>query len=133
MRLPALLRVLRTLNKAPSRTIQTRNHIVRVPAIMRVLWFGTYPHYRGHPTVLVAGEHWLLNTPEQPQLVSLFLSSKRKQGLPNDLSDTTGCSYDETVLRTGDRTLFSASTDLRLRGTYNPLDISGGGKKEQEK
>ena len=51
VRLPALLRVLRTLNSAPSRTIQARNHIVRVPAIVRVLWFGTYPHYRGHPTV----------------------------------------------------------------------------------
>ena len=52
MRLPALMRALRTLNSAPSRTIQARNHIVRVPAIVRVLWFGTYPHYRGHPTVL---------------------------------------------------------------------------------
>ena len=40
------------VNSAPSRTIQARNHIVRVPAIVRVLWFGTYPHYRGHPTVL---------------------------------------------------------------------------------
>ena len=53
VRLPALLRILRTLNSAPSRTIQARNHIVRVPAIVRVLWFGTYPHYRGHPTVTV--------------------------------------------------------------------------------
>ena len=41
------------VNSAPSRTIQARNHIVRVPAIVRVLWFGTYPHYRGHPTVKV--------------------------------------------------------------------------------
>ena len=53
VRLPALLRVLRTLNSAPSRTIQARNHIVRVPAIVRVPWFGTYPHYRGHPTVYI--------------------------------------------------------------------------------
>ena len=39
-----------TLNSAPSRTIQARNHIVRVPAIVRVFWFGTYPHYRGPST-----------------------------------------------------------------------------------
>ena len=47
VRLPALWRILRTLNSAPSPTIQARNHIVRVPDIMRVLLFGTYPHYRG--------------------------------------------------------------------------------------
>jgi len=39
------------VNSAPSRTIQARNHIVRVPAIVRVKSLGTYPHYRGHPTV----------------------------------------------------------------------------------
>ena len=41
------------VNSAPSRTIQARNHIVRVPAIVRVKSLGTYPHYRGHPTVLL--------------------------------------------------------------------------------
>ena len=59
VRLPARLRVLRTLNSALSRTIQARNHIVRVPAIVRVLWFGTYPHYRGHPTVRLRS-HFIL-------------------------------------------------------------------------
>ena len=39
------------VNNAPSRTIQARNHIVRVPAIVRVKSLGTYPYYRGHPTV----------------------------------------------------------------------------------
>ena len=40
-----------TVNSAGRRTIQARNHIVRVPAIVRVKSLGTYPHYRGHPTV----------------------------------------------------------------------------------
>ena len=38
-------------NSAPFRTIQAQIHIVRVPAVVPVLWLDTYPHYRGHPTV----------------------------------------------------------------------------------
>ena len=72
VRLPALLRVLRTLNSAPSRTIQARNHIVRAPAIVRVLWFGTYPHYRGHPTVLRTSKYL------QALFLSHFCSSLRR-------------------------------------------------------
>ena len=47
----ALFRVLQDPNSAPSRTIQARNHIVRVPTLVRVFWLGTYPHYSGTPTV----------------------------------------------------------------------------------
>ena len=35
------------VNSAPSRTIQARNHIVRVKSL------ATYPHYRGHPTAFL--------------------------------------------------------------------------------
>ena len=79
VRLPSLLRVLSTLNSAPSRTIQAtrtiqaRNHIVRAPAIVvRVLWFGTYPHYRGHPTVLRTSKYL------QALFLSHFCSSLRR-------------------------------------------------------
>ena len=72
VRLPSPLRVLSTLNSAPSRTIQARNHIVRAPAIVRVLWFGTYPHYRGHPTVLRTSKYL------QALFLSHFCSSLRR-------------------------------------------------------
>ena len=57
MREGALFGVLRTPNRAPSRIIQAQNHIVRVPAIVRVKSLGTYPHYRGHPTVSYNRNH----------------------------------------------------------------------------
>ena len=45
---------LRAPKSAGRRTIQARICIVRVPAIVRVKSLGTYPHYRGTPTVLQA-------------------------------------------------------------------------------
>ena len=44
------------------------NHIVRVPAIVRVKSLGTYPHYRGHPTVF-----WLLVPPLSTKSALKFL------------------------------------------------------------
>ena len=52
-RLRPMLKPSDIANSAPTRTIQARIYIVRVPAIVRVISLGTYPHYRGTSTVLV--------------------------------------------------------------------------------